>query len=155
MAIRLGDEIVELLGNPDTIKILTTVDESGTPHAVAKQSLSVDSNGDIFYLERIESSRTNRNLVWSIWFERKVSILLISKDGRSYQIKGTPTRSHVSGPIFQKHYAALRARLGDVDLSAVWVITPESIIDESWKSRHEQEQTARPHFIHLDRIVNA
>ena len=155
MGIRLGNEVITLFESPDTIKVLTTVDETGTPHTVAKQSLSVDLDGNILYLEGLESSRTNRNLVWSIWFERKVSITLVGRDGASYQIKGTPSRSRVSGPVFQKHYAALRERIGDVDLAAVWSITPEEIINESWSARRREEEAAHPNFIHLDRLVAA
>jgi len=153
MAIHLDDAVIALLIDPATVKVLTTVDEAGTPHTVAKESLTIDSDGNLLYLEGLESSRTNRNLVRSIWFEHKVAVTLIGRDGHSYQIKGRPLRSLVSGPIFQRYYAALRARLGDVDLAAVWVIAPEEVIDETWETRRQEEGAKRPHFLHLDRLV--
>jgi hypothetical protein len=120
---------------------------------VAKSTVGLDEDGNVIYLEGIESSRTNRNLVRSIWYDRKVSVTLLGDGGNSYQIKGTPIKSIVSGPLFQRHYEALRAQLGDVDLAAVWVIAPEEVINESWRVRQQEEEAKHPSFIHLDRLV--
>jgi hypothetical protein len=106
-------------------------------------------------LELLETSRTNRNLVRSIWYDRRVAILLKGQDGRSFQIKGLPVRAHVSGPVFQKHYSEVRARLGDVALAAVWVIRPDEVLDETPDVRRKEEQAAHPSFTHLDRLVRA
>jgi hypothetical protein len=153
MGVQLNQEVIELLGNPQTFKVLTTVDAKGVPHAVVKESLTLGEDGNILVLEWTESSRTNRNLVRSIWFDQTVSILLKGEGPVAWQIRGLPIKAHVSGPVFQKHCVALRARLGDVDLAAVWVIRPEEVIDESPSVRHEEESTSRPTFIHLDRLV--
>jgi general stress protein 26 len=155
MSVQLSQEVTELLRDPQTLKVLATVDERGVPHAVVKGSLSVNEDGDVQLLELLETSRTNRNLVRSIWHDRRVAILLKGQDGRSFQIKGLPIKAHVSGPVFQKHYSEVRARLGDVDLAAVWIIRPDEILDETPDVRRKEEQAARPTFTHLDRLVRA
>jgi len=133
--------------------VLATLDADGFPHAVVKQSLQPGEDGAIIYLELLESSRTNKNLVRSLWFNQKVAISLKGKDGRSYQIKGAPVKAHITGPLFQEHYTAVREKLGDVDLAAVWVIEPEEIIDETFGTRKAEEEAAHPFFSHLDRLA--
>lgn len=153
MAVQLSKEVIELIEDRETSKVLATVDETGAPHVVVKQSLHVGSDGNLHYLELLESSRTNRNLVRSIWFDRPVAIAIHGKSGRSFQIKGRPTKAHITGPLFQQHYIAVRGRLDDVDLAAVWVIEPHEIIDETFATRQAWEEAQRPLFRHLDRLA--
>ena len=153
MAIQLSRNIIELIEDNNTTKVLATLDANGFPHAVVKQSLHTGEDGNLLYLELLESSLTNRNLVRSIWFNQKVSIALWGKNGQSYQIKGKPVKTHITGPLFQKHYLAVRERLGDVELAAVWVIEPEEVVDESFARRKAEEEAAHPFFRHLDRLA--
>jgi hypothetical protein len=155
MAVVLDGPVLELIADPATVKVVATVDERGVPHAVAKGSLQVDGEGNLIHLELIERSRTNRNLVHSLWHDRPVSILLVGSNGRSVSLLGIPRRVVVSGPLFQQHYTALRARLGDVDLAGVWVIEPTQVIDQAWKARLASEEAAGTGLLHLDRIAGA
>lgn len=153
MSITLTRDIIDLLNDRDTIKVLATVNARGEPHAVFKQSLHVGEDGLIHSLELIETSHTAKNLVGSIWFERKLSILLRGADNRSVQIKGRVHQYQISGALFEKHYLAARERLGDVDLAGVWVIEPEEVIEQGLQARRGEEETQHPGFIHLDRIA--
>jgi hypothetical protein len=153
MSLLLDASVRELLADPTTVKILATVDEQGVPHVVAKGSLNLDEDGNLFHLELIERSRTNRNLVHSLWHDRPVSVLLIGSDGRSVQIQGVPLRVHVSGPVFQTHYQTLRARLGDLELAGVWVIQPQRASNQAWRTRLAEEPPDA--LLHLDRIAAA
>lgn len=154
MAVALQEELIDLLRNPETIKVLATIDEFGFPHAVVKQSLQLGEDGNLLYLELLESSRTNRNLVRSIWFGKNVAIAVKGALGGSYQIKGRPVKAHITGELFKTHYLAIRERLGDVDLAAVWVIEPVEVINESLSVRLAEEQLKHPLFNHLDRLAN-
>ncbi len=153
MGVTLPQELISLLQEPDTIKLLATTDESGDPHVVIKQSIHLAEEGNIHYLELLESSRTNHNLVRAIWFDRKVSIAIKGPNQQSFQIKGKPVEVHITGPLFQKHYEEIRQRLGDVDLAGVWVIEPEEVIDENPEVRIKEEEAKRPFFRHLDRLA--
>ena len=153
MAVQLSDDIIELFADGETTKVLATLDADGFPHAVVKQSLQPAEDGLIIYLELLESSRTNKNLVRSLWFDQRVAIALRGKDGRSWQVKGKPVKTHITGPLFQKHYSAVREKLGDVDLAAVWVIEPEEVIEESFAVRKAEEERKHPFFTHLDRLA--
>jgi hypothetical protein len=149
----LTDDIIALLDDDTTRKVLATVDAEGVPHAVEKRSLHHGGDGTIHYLELLETSNTNRNLVRSIWFGGKVAISLNGADGRSIQIKGRPVKTHITGSLYQKHYERIRTLLGDVDLAGVWVIEPDEVIDQSFADRKSREETLHPDFIHLDRLA--
>lgn len=153
MSITLTLDVIDLLNDPDTIKILATVNDKGEPHAVFKQSLHVGEDGLIHSLELIETSHTAKNLVGSIWFERKLSILLRGTDNRAVQIKGRVHQYHISGALFQRHYLAAREHLGDVDLAGIWVIEPVEVIEQGLQARWKTEDAQHPGFIHLDRIA--
>ncbi|WP_096704803.1 hypothetical protein [Magnetospirillum sp. 15-1] len=153
MTVSLSSDVVALLNAADTVKILATADADGAPHAVEKQSLHAAEDGTIHYLERLESSATNRNLVRAIWFDATVAIALKGGDGRTVQIKGRPVKAHITGALFQSHYVRLRETEGDADLAAVWVIEPTQVTDQSLARRRAAEEAAHPTFIHLDRIA--
>lgn len=153
MAIHLDNDVKELLRDAETIKVVATTDEHGVPHAVIKQSLHLGDDGNLVYLELLESSRTNKNLLRSLWFNRKVSVALKGKEKKSYQIIGTAERVIITGPVFERYYLDLRKRLGDVDLAAVWIIKPEKVINQNFGLRRKQEEALHPVFNHLDRIA--
>jgi predicted pyridoxine 5'-phosphate oxidase superfamily flavin-nucleotide-binding protein len=155
MPAEFGEEISALLDREDTLKVLTTVDEQGVPHTVPKGSLRLGKDGDLILLELVESSRTNRNLIRSLWYDRTVSILLVGSNKDAYQIRGLPVKTYVSGPIYQKEYDAVRERLGDVDLAAVWIIRPHEVLNQSPSIRQKEERELHPLFAHLDRLVKA
>jgi len=153
MSIELTAAARTLLNDPETAKVLATVDSDGVPHVVTKQSIHAGKDGNVHLLQILEFSATNRNLVRSIWFDRKVAIGLRGKDGQSIQIKGRPIQNHITGPLYEEHYVKLRQRRGDVDLAGVWVISPEEIIDESSAARRTDEERKRPNINHLDRLI--
>jgi uncharacterized protein len=153
MAIAFPEGLIHALEDPDTTKVLATIGQDGFPHLAVKQSLQLGEGGELIYLELLESSRSNRNMVRSIWFDRKVSIGIRGKGGRSYLIKGKPVKTHIAGPLFRRHYLEIREQLGDVDLAAVWVIEPEQVIDQSLSLRLAEEERQHPFFRHLDRLA--
>jgi hypothetical protein len=153
MATILNKEIIALFSSGDATKVLATVNEQGHPHAATKPYILVDDTGNLLYLELVESSQTQKNLVRSIWFDHKVSISVSDNHGQSWQIKGRPVKTLITGPVFLHHYRDVRQRLGDVDLSAVWVIEPEEVINENVLVRHAEEELAHPLFRHLDRLA--
>jgi sulfonate transport system substrate-binding protein len=153
MALQLNKEVIDLLADEQTLKVLATTDEKGIPNAVVKQSLHLGESGNLVFLELIESARTNRNMVRSIWFNGRVSVTLIGRGGQSYQITGKPVKVLIAGPVFQQFYLRVRERMGDVDLAAVWIIEPEEVRNQALSTRIAEESASHPNFIHLDRLA--
>lgn len=153
MSTLLSAEVIDLLNDPATTKVLATTDGDGRPHAVVRNALHVGDDGRLHLPELLESSATGRNLVGSLWYERKVAIALQGRDGRSIEIQGRPVKTHVTGPLFQQHYLRVREQLGDVGLAAVWVIEPEAIHDADFATRKARQDVERPTLTHLDRLL--
>ena len=152
MAVTLEREVIELLNDADSIKVLATNDKQGNPHVVFKASLHADEDGYISYWELIETSQTNKNMVNSIWFHKQVAIS-VQKDGKSYQIKGVPYRAIIAGQEFEEAYVKARSILEDADLSTVWLIEPTQVIEETYQKRKQEEEEAHPILQHLDRLL--
>lgn len=150
----MGNEVLNLLNKEDSVKILVTVDDGGTPHPAVKNSLR--GEGDtITYMEFLESSRTNRYMTRSLWFNRTVSILVLTPGEESYKITALPVRAIVNGKIFQRYYEEAREKYGGIDLAAVWVLRPVEILEETLRRRVSDEAAKRPYFLHLDRLAKS
>lgn len=148
----MGNEILNRLNEKESVKILVTVDENNLPHPVVKESLHSDGD-QIIYTELIESSRTNRFMTKSLWFDTPVSILLLTNDEKSFLITAQPHRAIVSGKEFQKYYEAVQKEHTGFDLSTVWILKPLEIKEQSLHVRVEEENEKRPYFLHLDRLA--
>lgn len=150
--VKLAKEIIDLINDPGSIKILATTDEEGNAHASFKDSMEVLEDGKIAFGEEFEGSQTNVNLVRSIWFNKNVELTVRHKDGTTFQITGRPYRYAHAGPLFRKFYLAERERKGpDSELAGVWIITPEEVWNETYEVRKEEEDERHPFFRHFDR----
>lgn len=153
MAVELHKELIDLIKDHHTIKVLATVDEKGQPYSVLNQFMSVLEDGRLVYLEPLESSRSYKNFTRSLWYDQKVSVTVVGDRGANWQIRGRPEKIIISGPVFEHHYKKLREKLGDIDLAAVCMIEPEEIVDESLHTQFERQEKERPLFKHLDRLA--
>ena len=144
----LQEEIKTLLRDPRTIKILATVNDEGVPHAVRKETVEVEDGDHLALPERLEFSRTNSNLVHSLWFGRKAALTLLAEDGRAFEILAAPAQCHITGPLFERYYRRM-----DSAMAALWILRPEETRNETPAVRQAEEETAHPLFLHLDRIV--
>ncbi len=155
MAIPLERDVINLINSPTTLKALGTVTKDGVPHLAIKDSFWVNDEGQLLYLEFLESSQTNQNMIASLWFDRQVSVLLLGADRAraGYQIKGKPIKVLVAGPVFRAQYERIRRLPGDQDLAGVWIIEPDAVVDQTLAARRKTEENIHPYFRHLDRIV--
>lgn len=153
MPLTLEPRVRALLDDPTTTKILATSDRAGRPHAVVVDDLlQVDADGRLLYLERLEGSPTQRNLVASLWFDRPVAISL-RRGHEAFEIVGRAVKSIVTGPVFRRHYEAVRASDPAADLAAVWHIAPDGTTEHSYAHRRARQEAERPFLTHLDRLA--
>lgn len=150
----ISKEVIDLIKDSKTIKIIATTDENGSPHAVVRENLTILDDGTVAYGEPFESSHTNSNVLRSIWVNKEVSILIQGKNGAGYQIKGQPVRYVINGPLYKQFYQAeIEKQDSDADLAGVWLIAPKEIRNETYSVRRSEEIEKHPHFQHLDRIL--
>lgn len=150
--VRLPKEIADIINEPGAVKVLTTVDEEGNPHASFKDGLTVLEDGSLAFGEEFEGSQTNVNLIRSLWFNKTVELTVRGGAGTTYRIAGKPYRYDHAGPLFKKFYAAERQKRGaDSELAGVWVVVPEQFRDETYAVRKKEEDERHPFFRHFDR----
>jgi hypothetical protein len=149
MAIKLDETVKALLENTGAVKVLASIDKNGMPHVTFKDSIRLNSGGNLEYDEIIESSQTNKNLVFSIWFNKQVAINVLGPDKTSFQIKGIPVKALIYGKKFEERYNKLKAEKG-LDLSTIWIIEPHIIIEETFAARRAYEDARHPLLRHLD-----
>lgn len=145
------NKIKNLANDPNTIKIVGTVSVDGVPHTAVKQTLRIRDDGNIEYIELLESSKSYRNITGSIWYNKKVSISLVGENRESYVILGSPERILVSGREFEEIYEKTLAEKG-FDIAAVITIIPESVEKNSPQEKFAQQDESRLFYKHLDRL---
>jgi hypothetical protein len=149
----LAPPLRALLAAPHVVRVLATCGPDGSPHAVVSPDLEVDDAGRVLYLEPLESSRTQRDLVASIWFDRPAAIVVVGEDGTTWRIRGRVRKAHVAGPVFRARYERLARERPGSDLAAVWELEPQEIVDETPATLRRRQDVERPFFKHLDRIA--
>ncbi|MBI4690396.1 MAG: hypothetical protein HY754_09045 [Nitrospirae bacterium] len=149
---KLPKEVLDLISDSESIKVVSTADEDGNPHIAFKDSLTVLDDGNLAFGEEFEGSQTNVNLVRSIWFNKNVELTVRDKHGTTFRIIGKPYRYAHAGPLFKKFYLAEREKRGpDSELAGVWIITPEEVRNETYEIRKKEEDERHPFFRHFDR----
>ncbi|GHS85217.1 hypothetical protein FACS1894103_6530 [Campylobacterota bacterium] len=152
MADTLREDALAALSDQGSFKILATLDENGAPHLTPKGSLRVEGN-ELLHWEILESSKTNRNLTRSIWFDKPVSALVLTPDRRAFRFELKPIRNVVSGKLFGKHYEEAAAKFNGRGIAGVWIYEILSVADQSAKTRIAEEAALHPYFKHLDQIA--
>lgn len=154
MSIQLSEEVISAIKDPKSVKVIATISKEGIPHVTAKASITVDENGRIRFYELLEKSQTQKNLVYSIWFNKYVAINIITEDRRSFQLKGKIYKTVNSGKEFQDAYVEVQEKKGyDIDLSAIWLVDVEEVIEQTFLVRRDKLETEYPYEIHVDRLA--
>ena len=154
MAVEINDELREIIADKESIKMLASVDSEGNPHVVAKGSINLSEDGkQLVYMELLEGSKTNKNLTAAIWFNKKVAVNVISKERKSYQIKGTPVKTVIAGKVFEEYYIKAEERNPENNLAALYYIDIEEVIDESYPVPLKEEREKHPLYVHLDKLT--
>ena len=128
---KIPDELLGLLIDTETTKVVGTIDDNGIPHLVVKGSLTTLDNETIVFVEGFEGSLTNENLIRSIRLNKKVAIN-VTKGLISYQIKGFPHKYLNTDSVYKQLLNRVRERRGaDAVIAGVWGVTPEEVRKES------------------------
>ncbi|MDR1546344.1 MAG: hypothetical protein LBU12_06465 [Deltaproteobacteria bacterium] len=153
MACPLTEAIVEALADPAAVKVLAAAGHGGEVQAAFKSSLRLRADGFLEHDELLETSRTQAALVHALRFDQTVLILVLTPEGRAFQIKGRPRRAVVSGAEFRRRYQEVRRLEPLTDLSAVWLIEPLSADETTLAVRRREEEAKHPLLGHLDRLT--
>lgn len=152
MSVIISQETIAFINSKSTHKVLATTGKDGSPHVVLKESFFYE-DGKLMYLELLEASLTNKNMIYSLWFDKKISINFFDKSGKSIQIKGKPVKAIVAGAVFEKYYEQIQAKDKDSDLAAVYFIEIDDVMEETYQIRRCDYEKKHPLYMHIDRIA--
>ena len=91
-------------------------------------------------------------MVNSIWYDKEIAINVLTKDRRSFEIKGVVHKAYIA-EYFEKIYRKVTEELGCYDLSTVWTIEAKSVEEKTYAKRAEEEEELHPTYRHLDRLL--
>jgi len=148
----LLQQVQSIVADPGSLKIVSALNENGTIHSAPKGSLKVNAAGQLEYIEVLESSSSYKNVIRSLWFDKKVSVLVIGADKRSYEITGNVKRILTAGRYFENAYSTILEKRGH-GIAAVIQIDIESITDFDISKRIERQEREHFFFTHLDRFA--
>ncbi|MDR2789113.1 MAG: hypothetical protein LBD06_12375 [Candidatus Accumulibacter sp.] len=144
-------DVLRCLDDERTIKIVVTSDDDGVPHPAVKESLRAEE-GHLVYLDFIESSRSNRHMTKALWFDGKISVLLLTADRRSFRIIARPLRAVTNTKRFEGYYREAKEKYG-LDLATAWILQPLEMSEGTLRKRVGEEAQRRAYFNHLDRLA--
>ncbi|OUJ18595.1 Pyridoxine 5'-phosphate oxidase family protein containing flavin binding domain [Methanonatronarchaeum thermophilum] len=118
--VKIPDEVLDLLGDPDTQIVLATADDSSMPNAVPMRNVwIVDDDkmalGDVFFDKTRSNIEANGLVSLSLW-----------KGTEGYQLKGTCSEIKSSGALFEEKKEMLAEKM-DLDLQALCMIDVEEV----------------------------
>jgi len=140
--------IKKMLEDPKNVKTLTTVNTDGNPYSVPVNSVSVMADGNIAFMELLDTCQTQRNMLNCLWFKKTVSILVVGDWGKGevFQIKGTPYKLLTQGPIWDQYLGMIWKIIPQADPAGVWLITPEEVRDQNYFVRRKGEEERRANW---------
>lgn len=150
---QLSDDIIKALNDPAKIKMLTTVDKDGNPHTVPIGSMCY-VDGNIAYMELLDTCKTQKNMLNCYWFGKDVSVLVVADwtKGDVYQIKGSPYKLLRQGPLWDTFLDEIWKIIPEADPTGVWLITPKEVINQNYFLRRKAEEDRRANWTRWDTL---
>lgn len=149
----LQEEIKKIIEDKESIVAVSAVGKSGNPYTEISKKLVSREDGRLAYYELLESSQLQKNLVFSLWFNKEISISVIAKDRKNYTITGKPYRAIIAGHEFEEQYVRAQEEFGEkTDLSTVWLIDVTGFWEDTYEAAKQREEEEHPYLMHMDQI---
>lgn len=153
MSLHITEAVKEVINDKETIAVISAVGKNGNPFSEVSNKLTVREDGRIAYYELLESSQLQKNLVYSIWFDKEIIISLIGKNGKNYSVTGKPYQALIAGYEFENEYSKVQEEFGErTDLSTVWLIDVINVREETYEVAKTREEQEHPYLMHMDHI---
>ena len=125
--VALPDEVMKVLNDPASVKMLATRSPEGVLHAIALGSLTaLDPNtitcGVVFM------KQTHNNMEKMKKSGERPAILVVNGN-KAYQIQATIKNFATIGPVLDMMNEKVKAR--GITVTGVWFMEPESVFDQS------------------------
>lgn len=150
----LKGKIEHLMRDEEADITVIAAGKNGLPWIQKVWKAGIDEKGRIEIYELLESSQIQKNLVYSIWFQKKVLLHISFRDGRSFVIVTKPYQALIAGGEFEQKYEECLREFGeDTDLSTVWKLDAEKLVEETYEEAKKREREEHPYLMHMDYLV--
>lgn len=150
----LKEKIEGLLKEDQADITVIAAGKNGLPWIQKVWKSGIDEKGRIEIYELLESSQIQKNLVYSIWFQKKVLLHISLKDGRSFVIVTKPYQALIAGAEFEQKYEECLREFGeDTNLSTVWKLDAQELVEETYAEAKKREREEHPYLMHMDHLV--
>ena len=147
----INEELKRLIEDRESIKVVSSLNREGIINSAPKGSLEISGEDELTYVEILESSKSYRNIVYSIWFDKIISVLIVGKDRETYQIHGSVKKILTCGAEYEEYYKKYQNARG-FDIAAVVKIKIQDINDLNLAKGIEKQKKEHPFFSHYDSI---
>lgn len=149
---RISEELRKLIESKESLKIVSTQNREGIINSAPKGSLEISGEGELTYVEVLESSSSYRNVIYSIWFDKEVSVLVIGENKETYLIHGLVKKVLTSGREYESYYRRWKEARG-FDIAAVVRLTVKEVKDLNLSKGIARQKEEHPFFQHYDSIA--
>lgn len=122
MAVKLPENVMKLMNDPESVKVLTTVSTAGIPHSVVIGSCMAPAD-DMVVAGEVLMKKTSQNLK-----KNANAAVMVVKGTESYLIVAEKSGQITEGPLFDgmnEHLAKLK-----LQASSVWTFAPKEVYDQ-------------------------
>ena len=135
---KMPKEVLDLVKDQGTPKIVATVDKNGVPNVTVKGSLMAPDDETLAFADLYgRKTRTFNNLTET----KKVSVLVykvpMEPPFSVYQIKGQFAEYQTSGPMFDQFAKAIKDDIG-ADIAGVGIVRVEGVYSQAPKDAGKQ-----------------
>lgn len=149
---RIPDNIKTSVNEKQSTVIISAIGKNGQIASEVAVKARIDENNVLHYYELLESSRMQKNLVNSLWFDHPVTILVLA-EGKQFSLTGRIYKALMAGCEFEKEYEDILEEVDDeADLSTVWEIRIEEVEEVSYLAGRRKEKREHPYLMHMDHI---
>lgn len=149
---KISEEVKKIIQNKNSIKVVSSQDKEGVINSAPKGSLQVSEDDELTYVEVLESSKSYSNAVYSIWFDKKISVLVVGEDRESYLIHGHVKKILTCGREYEEYYRKYQEAKG-FDIAGVVKISVEDVQDLNLAKAIERQKKEHPFFSHYDSLA--
>ena len=148
----LNEELIGLIGNKNSIKIVSSLDKEGVINSAPKGSLEISADNELTYVEVLESSKSYSNIVYSIWFDKAVSVLVVGENREAYLIHGHVKKILACGREYEEYYRRYQEARG-FDIAAAVKLSVDDVQDLNLAKGIERQKKEHPFFSHYDSLA--
>ena len=123
--VTIPKDVMDIIGAPDSTKMMATVDEKGFPNVATVGSITAIDSETIAFAE-LFIKKTKANLENT----KKVAIVIFKGPMGGYQLKGTFAGFQTSGPIFDS-FSEKVMNLMKLQIKSVGIIKVDNVFEAS------------------------